>query len=94
MLNDLYQRLITHSLGSCKDAADYADRFKSIYDDVRNIHSKLQLETNSLIFLFHTGLGKEYQDYSITYTQTHKLIKDDEPAYSLEYNISRFLRTV
>ena len=94
LLNDFYRRLITHSLESCKDAADYAGQFKSIYNDILDINPKLQLETNFLIFLFHTGLGNEYQDYFTTCTQMHEAIKDNEPAYSLEHAITRFLRTV
>ena len=93
-LNNLYRRLNTHSLKSCKDAADYAGQFKSIYNDILRIHPKLQFEENYLIFRFHTGLGREYQDYVNTYTQTHEAIKDDKPAYSLEYAIARFLQTV
>ena len=93
-LNDLYRRLITYSLQSCKDAADYARQFKSIYNEILHINPTLRLETNLLIFIFHTGLGKEYQDYVISYTQTHEAIKDDQPSYSLEYAITRFLHTV
>ena len=93
-LNDLYRRLMTHSLGSCKDAADYTGQFESIYKDILYITPNFQLQPNFLIYLFHTGLGEEYQDYFTAYTQTHEAIKDDKPAYSLEYAMTRFLRTV
>ena len=93
-LNSLYRRLLTHSLGSCKDAVDYTGQFKSIYKDILYIDPKFQLQPNFLIYLFHTGLGQEYQDYVTTYTQRHEAINDDKPAYSLEYAMTRFLRTV
>ncbi len=93
-LNNLYRRLDTLTLASCKDETDYACQFKSIYNDILDINPNFQRGPNFLIFLFHTGLGIEYQDYFTTYTQTHEAIKDDEPAYSLDYAITRFLRTV
>ena len=93
-LNNLYRRLDSHSLGSCRDAADYIGQFKSIHNDILSIHPKLQLEENYLIFRFHTGLGKKYQDHVNNYTWTHEAIKDDKPAYSLEYAITGFLQTV
>ena len=93
-MNDLYRRLVNHSLGSCKDAADYIGQFKSIYNDILSIDPKLQLEPNFLIFLFHAGLGKEYQDYLTTYTQTHDVIGDDKLANPLEDAITQFQQTV
>ena len=93
-LNDLYRRLNTLTLASCKDAADYGGQFKNTHNEIMNINPKLQLETNYLIFLFHTGLGKEYQDYFTTYTQTHEAMADNKAAYTLEYAITRFLQTV
>ena len=92
-LNDLYRRLVTHSLGSCKDVADYIGQFKSIYNDILSISPGLQLDPTILIYHFHTGLGEEYQDYVITYDQTHEALKDGKPASSLEHAITRFLQT-
>ena len=93
-LNDLYRRLDTLTLASCKDAADYAGQFKNTHNEITNIHSKCHMNTNFLIYRFHTGLGREYQDYFTTYTQAHEAIQDDKVAYTLEYAINRFLQTV
>lgn len=93
-LNNLYRPLVTHSLGSCKDTADYISQFKSIYNDILGIDPKLQLEPNFLIFLFYAGLGQEYQDYLTNYTLTHDVIEDDKPTYHREHAITQFLRTV
>ncbi|KAK0516692.1 hypothetical protein JMJ35_001295 [Cladonia borealis] len=93
-LNDLYRRLVTHSLGSCKNEADYIGQFKSIYNDILSIEPKVQLEPSFLIFLFHAGLGKKYQEYLTTYTQTHDVIEDDKLANPLEHAITQFQQTI
>ena len=94
-LNDLYRQIITLDLSQCKDATDFASRLKAIHTDITNIAPRLKLETNFLIFLFHTGLGKAYDTYFTHYTQTHKPNNDDntEPAYSFEYATNRFIQT-
>lgn len=93
-LNDFYRRLDTLTLASCKDTTDYTGQFKNTHNEITNIHSKLRLETNYLIYRFHTGLGKEYQDYFTNYTQTHEAIQGDKSAYTLEYAMTRFIQTV
>ena len=91
-LNDLYRQLITFDL---KDATDFASRLNAIHIDITNIAPRLKLETNFLIFLFHTGLGKAYNTYFTHYTRTHKPNNEDntEPAYSFEYATNRFIQT-
>ena len=59
MLNNLYQRLTTLSITSCKDEADYTRQFRTIYNEILDINPKLKLETSFLTFLFYNGLGKE-----------------------------------
>ena len=105
-LNDLYRQLIQVDLRSCDGASDYIAKFKSILTSIHLISPALKLETNFLIFLFHTGLGKAQNQYYTNYTQTHAPLKDkldpddatkvvgQEAAYSLEYATNRFLQTV
>ena len=105
-LNDLYRQLIQVDLRSCDGASDYIAKFKSILTSIHLISPALKLETNFLIFLFHTGLGKPHNQYYTNYTQTHAPLKDkldpndatkvvgQEAAYSLEYATNRFLQTV
>lgn len=95
-LNDLYRQLLKLDLGQCKDASDFAARLKGIHTDITNVSPKLKLETNFLIFLFHTGLGKAYDAYFTHYIQNHKPMNEanTEPAFSLEYATTRFIQTV
>lgn len=58
MLYELYRRLTTLSVRSCKDEADYTHQFKSIYNQILEINPALRFETNFLTFLFYYGLGK------------------------------------
>ena len=82
-------------MASCKDAADYIGQFKQLCTNIGNINLILQLPTAYQIFLFHTGLGKEHQDYFTHYSQTHDSVKGEKQvAYSLEYATTRFLQTV
>ena len=55
--------------------ADYIGQFESIYNDILSISPRLQLEPNILIYLFHTGLGEEYQDYLILTIRRMRLLK-------------------
>ena len=66
-LNDLYRQILRLDLNQSKDASDYTARLKGLYIDITNISPYLKLETNFLIFLFHTGLGKAYDGYFTYY---------------------------
>ena len=79
-------------LRDCKDASEYAGKFKEIYNDIRNMYEGLRLNENFLIFLFHTGLGKDHEDYFLHYTQNHAAVDDaGKPAFTLEYATQRFI---
>ena len=95
-LNDLYRRLLKLNLGSAKSATEYAGKFKHLHLDITEMAPNLCLETNFLIFLFHTGLGREYEQYFTHYSQTHDPMSadNDKPAFSLEYAVTRFIQTV
>ena len=94
-LNDRYLRLLALKLSDFKDASEYAGKFKEIHNDIRNMHEELRLNENFLIFLFHTGLGKEHEDYFLHYTQNHAPINaSGRPAFTLEYATQRFIQTV
>ena len=95
-LNDLYRQLLKLDLSSCKDTSDYAARLKGIHTDITNMSPALKLETNFLIFLFHTGLGKSNEAYFTHYIQNHKAMNEENtlPAFSLEYATQRFIQTV
>ena len=94
-LNDRYRRLLALKLSDFKDASEYAGKFKELHNEIRNMHEELRLNENFLIFLFHTGLGKEHEDYFLHYTQNHSAIDAaGRPAWSLEYATQRFIQTV
>ena len=105
-LNNLYRQLIQVDLRSYDGASDYIAKFKSILTFIHLISPVFKLETNFLIFLFYTGLGKAQNQYYTNYTQTYTPLKDkldpdnatkvvgQEAAYSLEYATNRFLQTV
>ena len=95
-LNDLYRRLLSLELGTCKDASDFAAQLKGIHTEITDMCPALKLETNFLIFLFHSGLGKSYDAYFTHYIQEHKPMNDEntQPAYSLEYATQRFIQTL
>ena len=84
-------------LNQSKDASDYTVRLKGLYTDITNMSPYLKLETNFLIFLFHTGLGKAYDGYFTHYIQNHQPISETDatkPAHTLKYTTSRFIQTV
>ena len=95
-LNNLYRQLLKLDLTSYKDTLDYATRLKGIYIDIINILLALRLETNFLIFLFYTNLGKSNKAYFTYYIQNHKAINKENTlsAFSLEYATQRFIQTV
>ena len=67
-LNNRYRRLLALKLSDFKDTLEYARKFKELHNEIRNMHEELRLNKNFLIFLFHTGLGKEHEDYFLHYT--------------------------
>lgn len=90
-LDDLYRQLLK------LDAADFAARLKSLHNEITSMSAYLRLETNYLIFLFHTGLGKAYEGYFTHYIQTHSPMSETDatkPAHSFEYATRRFTQTV
>ena len=94
-LNDRYRRLLDLKLSDFTSASEYAGKFKETHNDIRNMHEELRLNENFLIFLFHTGLGKEHEDYFLHYTQNHASVDAvGKPAFSLEYATQRFIQTV
>ena len=95
-MNDRYRRLLELKLCDFKDASEYAGKFKETHNDLRNMHEELKLNDNFLIFLFHTGLGKEHEDYFLHYTQHHIAIDPatGRPAFTLEYATQRFIQSV
>ena len=94
-LNDRYRRLLALKLIDFKDASHYAGTFKELHSEICSIHESLRLDENFLIFLFHTGLGKEHEDYVLHYTQNHTAIDVmGQPAFSLKYATQRFIQTV
>ena len=62
-LNNRYYRLFALKLSDYKDASEYARKFKVLYNDIYNMHEENRLCENVLIFLFHTSLRKEHEDY-------------------------------
>lgn len=94
-LNDRFRRLSLLKLSDCKNASEYAGKFKELHNEIRTIHEELRLNDAYLIFLFHTGLGKEHEDYFLHYTQTHDAINvAGKFAFTLEYATQRFIQTV
>ena len=96
ILNNLYRQLFKLNFNQYKNAFDFVIRLKDIHIDIFNVSLHLKLKTNFLIFLFHIGLSKIYDDYFIYYIQNHKSINNVniEPTFSLKYVIRRFINIV
>lgn len=91
-LNNRYRRLLDLKLSDFKDVSEYARKFKETYNEIRNIYERLKLNDNFLIFLFYTGLGKEYKNYFLYYIQKYIAIDTaGRSTFSLEYITQRFI---
>ena len=94
-LNDRYRQLMDLKLKDCKDASEYAGKFKELHNEIRNMHESLRLNENFLVFLFHAGLGKEHEDYFLHYSQNHGTVDEaGKASFTLEYATRRFIQTV
>ena len=51
-LNNRYRRLLIFKLSDFKNTSKYIEKFKKIYNDIRNIYKKLKLNKNFLFFYF------------------------------------------
>ena len=78
LLNNRYRRLMALKLHDCKSASEYVGKFK-VHNDIVNMHELLGLNETFLIFLFHTGLGKEHDEYFTTFRTMRLLIQREKP---------------
>ena len=92
ILNSMFQKLDSLTLATCTNHSDYVNQYKKAINKLKDMSSHLQLDTNFLIYRFHSGLGTLYDSYVSHYVQTHDAFdREDKAAFTLEYAICRFL---